>query len=273
MNIYACDSYKEVLKTWLEAHNGKGKISYLASLCGCERSYLSQVLHGKADLTTDHMIQFCQATGLSENEERFCLLLLMHDRSSSRPVRESLRKKINRLKTEYNSVSNQLSESKSPQNRIDESQKDLYYSNHLYSAVHILTSSPRLQTAAALSEELSVPRPLIEKTLHELAQMKLVFQTGDRFKHAAGDIFTLRDDPRTGLHHWNWRRVALEGSNRADEIHYTDVFTVDQKDIEKIRDLCLRLIKAQGDVVGRSGTEAGAVLCLDFFPIVPKFRR
>lgn len=270
MNIYSCSSYKEILNAWLGENQFKGNVSELATLCGCERSYLSQVLHGKSDLTPDHFIQFCEATALGETEAQYGLLLLLHDRSSSRKVRELMKTRLEKIRTEALSVAQAISAEKTQMDQIDEHQKDLYYSNWLYSAIHILTSAAKTQSAEALSNELQTPQKVIEKILSDLVRMKIVTQSGEKFKHAPGDLLTTAKDPRTSLHHWNWRSKAVEGVARMDEIHYTDVFTIDAADIEKIRELCLKFIKSQGQVVTKSGSEVGAALCLDFFPITRK---
>src|SRR5690242_7160650 len=98
MNVFNYGGYKEFLKDYIKQNASRGIISQVAENCGCDRTYISQVLNGKADLTPDHIMQLCEGLGLGEEESGYLLLLLLKDRSASAKAKKNLDAKLARLK-------------------------------------------------------------------------------------------------------------------------------------------------------------------------------
>jgi uncharacterized protein (TIGR02147 family) len=266
MNIFIFNTYKEFLRAYIEEHKQKGLISRLANDCGCDRTYLSQVLNGKADLTPDHMTQMCDRLGFGEVDSRYLLLLLLRDRSSSPTARKSFALKLETLKRQNAVLTKKILSREKPAG-VTEKMRTLYYSSWLYGAVHILTSVPEYQTVYALSQKLQVSPHAMTKLLKELLEMGVVKREGERYLHQGADIYLPRNSPQSHAHHLNWRLRAVERAMLAEDVHYTVSFSVSREDVDKLRDQVLKLIEEQRKVVRESGTEVAVTFCCDFYEI------
>lgn len=266
MNVFSFSTYKEFLHSYISDHKQKGMVSQVAAQCGCDRTYLSQVLNGKADLKPDHMIQFCDHLGLSDLESRYLLLVLLRDRSSAIEARKSLQSKIDKLKQEALALTAKI-KSKEKTEEIDEASRSQYYSHWSYCAIHILTSIPEFQTAPALATKLSIPLEVIQRILRELLEMKAIKRDKDKYIHSSADIYLPRQHPQSYAHHLNWRMKAVERSLHEQDVHYTTFFTISKEDVDPLRNAILKLIDEQRRKVQASGTEIGYAFCCDFFPV------
>lgn len=264
MNTFAFTTYKEFLHGYIEENKQKGLVSQMAEACGCDRTYLSQVLNGKAELTPDHLINFSDHIGLSENESRYILLVLLRDRSSSLNAKKSLQTKIDKLKHEVQVLSQKIAKNENP-SEIKEEQRTLYYSNWLYGAIHILVSIPAYQTVPAIATKLQITPAIAMKMLKDLVDMKVVTKEKDKYIHAGSDVYIPHDKPQIHSHHFNWRMRAVERTMIKEDIHYTNIFSISKKDVEKIREQIVKLIEDQRKSVRASGTEVAYAFCCDFF--------
>lgn len=266
MNVFSHNTYKQFLKAVIAHHDARGIISQIATICGCDRTYISQVLNGKADLTPDHIIQFSEHFGLDEIESNYLLLLLLRDRSASAKARKSLEARLKTLKTEALTLSNKISSTESTYD-IPEELRTLYYSNWMYGAVHILTSIADYQTPAAIAQKIHTPVTTVNQVLKDLEAMRLVRGEKGRFVHLGGDVYLPRQSSQISAHHLGWRMKAVERSLEKDDVHYTLAFSVSANDVEKLRTQIVDLIESQRRLVRDSGAEVACAFCVDFFAL------
>lgn len=266
MNVFSFNTYKDFLHSYIYENKQKGLISQIAGKCGCDRTYLSQVLNGKADLTPDHMIQFCDKLGLSDMESRYLLLVLLRDRSSALAARKSFQLKIDHLKKEASVLTNKILENEKP-GEISEESRTLYYSHWLYAAIHILCSIPAYQTSQALSLKLQTAPEAVNRILRDLLTMDVIRKDKDKYIHQGSDLYIPQSAPQSYAHHLNWRMRAVERTMFAEDVHYTNLFSISKEDVEKLRNQILKLIDDQRKCIRASGTDVGYSFNCDFFAI------
>lgn len=266
MDVYSYSTYKDFLKGYIKENRQKGLISQIAGICGCDRTYLSQVLNGKADLTPDHLIRFCESLNLDETESRYLLMVLLRDRSSSPVARKTWAERIDKLKKDGRVLTEKIYANEKP-GEIPDDLRTLYYSSWLYTAIHTLTSIEEFQTVDAISTKLNVPGAHVTKVLRDLVEMKVVLKEKDRYVHNGGNIYLQRESPQSYSHHMNWRMRSVERSTQIEDIHYTNIFSVDVKDVDKLRAQIVKLIDDQRKLVASSGAETACAFACDFFVI------
>lgn len=271
--VYSDQHYKEFLKNYLKENNYKGIVTDLAKKCGCDRTYLSQVINGKAELTTDHMLFLCQNLSLTEDETAFMMLRLMRDRSSLIEVRNSLNEKIKKILLEHNLLSKKVkTDSKySSESLIKPEFKISYYSEIHYGLIHIMTSTPHGVTINEiydrLPDGLKISKEKISEIVDGLAANNLIIKQQDRYKHKSSDLYLDIGSPLNYTNHLNWRIKAAERHQTKQDIHYTNVFSVSKKDVAKLRFQIIELIKDQRKQISESGSEDVCVFCCDFFKV------
>lgn len=264
MDVFAYSTYKEFFKAFIANNNTRGFISQLALACGCDRTYVSQVLNGKADLTPDHLIQFCENFGFKGADMDYLLTLLLRDRSASSTAKKIMDEKLKKAKAEARTVSGQVYNREKPK-EISESQRTLYYSNWVYGAIHILTSIEDYQSPATIASKLNLPLTTVNGVLKDLVEMGLVHFLKGKYTHSGGDIYLPGHYPQIASHHLGWRMKAVERSHEKKDIHYTLAFSVSEKDVEELRVQILNFIEKQRQLIRDSGSEVACAICLDFF--------
>ena len=80
MNIYEYFSYKTYLVDLISQKSVK--VSTLSEIAGCNRSYFSQMINGKVQLTSDHIINLAEGLEFSELEKEYFITLGLLERSS-----------------------------------------------------------------------------------------------------------------------------------------------------------------------------------------------
>ena len=153
MNIFIFKTYKAFLADYIKRNKYKGLISKLAETCGCDRTYISQVLNGKADLLPDHIARLCEYLHFTELESDYLMLLLLKDRATSVAAKNIFEIKLKKINEMAEDLSQKVKSKKDSEEIISEEHKTLYYSNWLFSAIHILTSIANFQTIEAISKK------------------------------------------------------------------------------------------------------------------------
>lgn len=267
MDIFTYQNYKTFLRDYIKKNKHKGLISQIALICGCDRTYISQVLKGKADLIPDHMVKLTNYLNYSETESEYLLYLLLKDRSStlvSKNIFEAKVKKVRELGTE---ISNRVKNKKDSEAIISETHKTAYYANFLIPIVHTLTSIENFQSVESISKKLRLPENEVFQILNLLEEMRLVIRVKDKIIHSGKNLFLERSAPQILSLHLQPRLEAVKRSQNKDEIHYTNMFAISKDDLEKIKSQIFQLIEEQRKSVHESGAQIACVFCCDFFVV------
>lgn len=256
--------YKTFLRLHLQEHkSNRGYQASLARACGCQPSYLSQVITGKSHLTTDHVIEMAQFVGLSPLETEYLLCLLLLARASSQQLRKFTEEKMQTLRQQHTDLSFRIANLKKPKKGIE----NFYYSSWYWSAVHVATSVPQYQYPQALAARFSLPIAKINEILIKLEMHNLVRHENGRWIYNTGDSHLSRKSEMVELNHTHWRLRALKDVqvDTGDSLHYTSVVAMTKEDAKKIRELIVQSILGLRAISGPSDSEEVYCINMDLF--------
>ena len=266
VSVYNFDDYRKYIEAVVkERKNAWGIWSQIAKAAGCQSTYLTQSMKGRAELTADHVIGIAEFFELSSDETQFFILILDYGRAATKKLKDFLYEKIRKTKKDQEDLAKRIN-----QPRLDVGEKEtLYYSSWYWSAIHVMLSIPIYKTTAKISERLQLP---LEQTKFVLTQMKvygLVKQERDHWTLAAGDIHIPKHSPLIGMHHQNWRtRAVMDSTNPfSDGLHFTGVHSMSFQDAAKIKSLLLDLVDKNKRIIAPSPEEEAFCINLDFFKI------
>jgi uncharacterized protein (TIGR02147 family) len=257
-------SYKKILEKLIsDSPASRGMISRIADSIGCQRSYLSQVLHSKVQLTKDQAWNICHFFDLTEQETRFFEILVDHERASSPAYRKHLEAEMARLRKDATKLAPRFNESTG----FSDAEAVQYYSSWLPCATHIMSSVPELQDGTKLANKLGVSPSALQKTLQALRTMGLVKHTAGKWQFAGGAKFVAAESPYVSFHHQNWRQLAVEDArdSKGEGTHYTMVQSMSRDDYNLLRTMLLEFIEKSRKVADPSEPEVVAAFTLDFF--------
>jgi uncharacterized protein (TIGR02147 family) len=265
INVFDFSDYRELLLRLLKSEGARwGAVGQIATAIGCQRSYLSKVLHGKAELTMDQAHALARYLGFGAVATEYFLGLVEKSRAASPAFRAHIDKRLAALKREHENLSEKMDRPRAP----EDFRHAIYYSSWYYSAIHILTSVPGYQTPSSIATRLQLPLPLVQDALKQLAEMELVKKEGRDWNFAA-EIHVGAQSPLVALHHGNWRqRAVIDAAQGLDaSIHFTTVQAISKADYEQIRQRLLQFIQATARLAAPSPSEELYNFSCDLFRV------
>lgn len=264
-NIYEFDRYKPYLEYRVGSKNQRrGLKSEIASALRCQPTYISQVLHGKAQLSLEQADLLNQFFGHSKEQAKYFLLLVQKDRAGTISLRLHFEEQLENILQKRMVLTERLGKT-ADLSKEDQSQ---YYSSWHFAAVHIALTIPSLQSTSALSEYFRLPIKKVNSVLEFLAKTGLARPLGGgRFQAGTSQIRLGNDSPNILRHHSNWRQLAMESLDREEigDLHYSSVVSLSKKDALKIKDGILDWLKRDLEVIKGSKEEELYSYCIDFF--------
>lgn len=267
MDVFSYGNCTEFLLKTVNAKDSPwGSQSRLAEAAGCQRSYFSQVLKGRATLTQDQAMGIAGYLNLSVDETSYFLLLTSLERASTEKLKSFYRNQIKKTVREKEDLSKRYRTDA----LSDVDKQAVYYSTWLMSAVHILIGIDQFQTLEAVTNRVEVSKDLALKTLKDLEGLGLAeeFKKG-HWRNIKRSIHLPKESPMTSSNHNNWRQKAILDAalSRPNSLHYTAVMSISKRDITKLKALALSCLDETRNVVRESGKEDVVCLCLDLFEV------
>ncbi len=233
---------------------------------GCQRAYLSQVLNSEVHLTPDHAAGLAEYFGGSSNERDYFLELVNHARAGGPILKKIIQERLRKLKAKNESVTGRLSKPK-----IDKSDfQIMYYSSWYFSAIHILITISKFRTISAIAERLNLSRNIVSSALLFLAEAGLAEKRGESWNAISFDLHLPSNSPLSSINHHNWRAQAVQKSRQAsgsDNIHFTAVYSLSQKDFLKLRTRILDIVSESREIALKSAEEDLFSVCFDAFSV------
>jgi len=267
MTLYDYDDYRPYLNDVCDTSAERGVRASLARAAECQASYLSQVLKGRAHLTEDQLMGITVSLGLVKSETEYLLMLLRYQKAGTPKLREYLKGLIHSAREESIHLARQVNADKVVR---DEQHLGVYFNSWIPSTVHLLTSSPEFQTAEAIAERLHIPLKKTKETLKFLEHVGFIEYADKKWVYKRGSIHITKDSPLQSSMQFSRRELAARSIaiNSEDSIHFSSVFTIDEKDLEEIRKMYRKAIEKSHKMISSSGTEKLACICLDVFEVV-----
>jgi len=255
VSVFDFAEYKAFIKAWIAVRPGKGRgeKSRMAESIRCHSAYVSQVLEGSAQLSPEQAISLGEHMGLGAQESRFLLLLVQRERAGSKPLKKHFELQIQEILEARTLLRNRIEATKA----IEAKDQATYYSSYLYGSVHMAISLPGFQTKQALQQWLKVPLARVSEVLAFLCEVGLAIEEGGRFRPGQASIYLPENSPLVGQHHGNWRGQALRSLDapHLQDLHYSSVATLSEKDLPKIRAVLVKAIEETRAVIRASSEE------------------
>ena len=202
----------------------------------------------------------------NDDESHFFLLLVQHQRAGTPALRAWFKHQIDEQKKQQLEIKKHVASDHS----ISELDRSIYYSSWKYAAVHVLLSIPKFTDRESICQALGISMEEVNKVLQFLIRVGLARQEGTGFELVPGNIHLESDSPFIERLHLNWRTKSLESVERQhpEDLHYSLVFTISEKDTLKVRQALVDAIKQVNEIFVPSKEETARVLTVDFFSLL-----
>ena len=161
--IYSYSHYKNYLKERIrsEPKAGRGVRQRMARSIGCQAAYVSHVLVGERDFSVEQAEAITRFFSMTSDESEYFVWLLERDRAGTPQSKAFFEKLLQQKREKHLQLKNRVNISQ----EVADAVKATYYSDYLYSAVHMIVTIPKYQTAKAIAEALSLPLKKISSVL------------------------------------------------------------------------------------------------------------
>ena len=264
MDVYKYKDYRQLFKDRIQLE-GRGAHGRMAEAARCQSSYLSQVLSGSAQLTTEQAFAIATLWGLDEDGLEYVTGLVQLDRSGTHEYRLYWLNKLSQLARRKEQLSERISTSRT----LSGEEQAKYYATWFYPAIHTLASIPKLRTITTLATRLNLPRDTVARAANDLATMGLISIEGDTLTTMEHNVHS-RSSGLMVSHHNVWRNIAnqrLQDRPQGSNYHYTALYGLSEADVSKLKDLIANFICETRDIVAPSKEETAVCLAVDLFEI------
>ncbi len=256
VNVIEYSDYRVLLKDLMTLHpkGGHGSQTRLAEEIGCQQAYLSRVISGKADLSTDQVVQICDYFFLDSIETDFFLFLCLSNRSSNPKLKAYYEKKKGEIRLKKQKVSERIK----PFDHLEENEIAEYYSDWTYSAVHMLTLIEEYKTVPSIAKKLKINEQKVRQVVEFLIGIGVLEKEKNKFSNCRPFLHLSADSTFISQHHKNWRMNTISSigiSPGLEDLHYSSVISCSKGDSSKIKEIFIEAIKNARELVKKSRDE------------------
>jgi uncharacterized protein (TIGR02147 family) len=223
------------------------------------------VLNKDAHFNIEQALEASTFFNLTSDEEEFFLLLLQLNKAGTKRVRDFTWNKIKAIRETRALVSNRIKGNE----ELDEVTQAKYYSRWYYAAIHVLVTIPGKKTKNSIASYLGIEMATVNEAIEFLESCGLITLTKSGYDTGRTKVFLNGDSPFIVQHHQNWRLSAMDNiiRPRKENLHFSSVYTLSEKDFVKIREKLLENIQEVWRIVQPSKEEKLCALNLDFFEL------
>jgi uncharacterized protein (TIGR02147 family) len=267
MNIFSYLDYRLYIgDTVLDNSETRGYQSLLAKKAGCQRSYLSQVIHGTHNLTLEQACGLANFWDLNDHESEYFLDLVSLSKAGTAALRKKIMQRLEKTKSQSEDLSSRI---KSGQ--LEVAAKQVYYSAWYWSAIHIALSIPEMNRCQKIADYLGLQNDLVAEVLNGLQNFGLARNEMGTWQLLKGSIHLPKDSPLISMHHSNWRQRAMRQMTRPEEqFNFSSAFTMSGQDYRLLKKMVLDFIEKMSEIVRESPPVDLYCLNVDLFPLADK---
>lgn len=266
-NIFEFINYKTYLIEKIHSlpSKGRGIKLKMAEFLNCQNTFVSQVLKADAHFSFEQAIKLNQFFEHDKDEAKYFINLLHFSRASSDELKQFYQEELNELILK----NSDLKKRTNIKNSLKEKDQNIYYSSWHYSAVHILVTIKSFRSTEAIAKKLNLTKDKTNEILHFLTGTGLLTKDGNYYTTGTARLHLSKDSSHIQKHHTNWRIRAINSidMNLPGDLHFSNVVSMGEKDIVKIRELFIKTIAEAREIIKNSPEEKLQSICVDFFEI------
>ena len=264
--IFKHSQYRDYLKDYIQnlPRRGFGEAKKMAAHLGLSSTFLSHVLAGGKQLSLEQAFALSGYLGLSALESEYFFCMVQMDRAGTTSLKEHFQKQLTQLQERSQKIVHRVKSEK----KMNEAQRAVFYSNALYSGIHIYcATSEKGRTADEVSERFDIPRSKAKEILDFLAEVAMCTEQNGHFLPGNQMTHLEFGSPHLLKHHTNWRLRSIQAAENlsAEELMYTLNVALSKKDYSQLREEMVIFIKRFLEKVQPSPSEEIACLNLDWF--------
>jgi uncharacterized protein (TIGR02147 family) len=220
MNIYKKDDYRVILSeiiTEKKFLDKKYSFQSMSNFIRVQKSYLSKVISGNADLNSDQLYMCCIFLELNNEETEYLLLLLEKEKCTFPERIKVLVKKIESIQDSKRDIKNILLDKIKSMDAVtfDNSIHVEYYLDPIIQIVHMFLIIPRFnKNINSIAEELFLSKEHLNDILKKLVEMNIIEIHNDKVNVLIKSMHLPRESKIVSSHQQLMKQYALHRLSR-----------------------------------------------------------
>lgn len=271
MTIFNETDLRQVITSLVQEARGKGlgmTFERLAKAARVQKAHVTNVLKGRASFQPDQLYLICKELKLSQQETRYLLLLLDHERSVATERKAELSKEIEKMQREH------LQTEKYLQAEVEDAPLEKkfpsYYLDPVHQLVHIALSIERFaQNPKLLEPILGMNHDRLIAVLDALESHGVIAQKNGRWTTLKKQVHLKRTSdlyPAWKMQMQNLGQAQNQLSTSEKSYGFAVVFSADEKARKRIQTKLLELITELEPLVVKAPAQNVYQLSLDLLP-------
>lgn len=242
---------------------GHGFRTKMAEHLDCKTSFISQVLNGNQNLSSEQAFALNSLFNHGESEGKYFLTLVQISRAGNKALKDHYKKEAEQIRNESLRLKNRV-QADVIRNKEDEFK---YFSSADYAYVHILTTIPQYQSKEALLRKLNTSPSYLEKILDYLLRLGYVVYEKGKYLPGPSILHVPDDAAIISTHHTNWRIQAIKACQSPQDLdfHYSSMISISEEDFLKIKAMIIKSIENYREIINASASDKPYSFCLDFY--------
>ena len=199
------------------------------------------------------------------------MLLLNHSKAGTPALREFYQLQVKAKSSEISLIKNRIKHKTELPGEIAK----IYYSNWMYSAVHIRSAVGDKNTREGLARFFDKPFALVNEIIDFLVQHGFLTEKDGVLKIGLTRVHLPADSALVFQHHINHRLNAISYFQecKSKGLHYSSVYTMSRSDFENLKKMYLDTLARSEQVLKESPDEIFVNVCFDLFEIKSKLSK
>lgn len=268
-SVFDCKTHFDYLDFKLNPRQSKRGIkTQFSEFLRVQPAFISQVLARKFSLSIEHADLANHFFDHISEESTFFILLVSRDRAGSQSLKKHYNEQINSILKKRLLITERLGK----KTEVSDQAKGIYYSSWMYSGIHVGATIEGINSKQDLAKALNLPAQTVGQVLDFLVENNLLEKKEEKYLWTDSWIRLDKTSPHIIKHHNNWRNKAIQNLEiQTDEdLHYSGLFSMDQKTANKIKDQLIESIKTNLKLIEDSPERELYVLNADFFNLLKK---
>ena len=267
-SIFHYSDYKSYLEAFEQESQQRGFRSRLAEATGCQNAFVSQVMNGHVNFNLEQALRIAEFLNLKSDESQYFMWMVEHKRAGT----PDLKKYFQQLMKDLREKNVEIKDRVGIAQVLSTEAQTTYYSNWIYSAIHMAGMIGSLNSATKIAAALQISEQRAAEVVDFLIANGLLEGQTQNFRSGKIQIHLGKNTANISKHHTNWRVEAiksLEQNNKTD-MHYSGVSCLSEEDAQNIKTLFVDMIANYVKIVEKSPEETLYAFNLDLFKVLKK---
>ncbi len=269
MSVFRHSNYREALAEELEIRQRTGRwtLRKLAEKSGVQPSFLTNVMKGRADFSSDQLYAVCECLEFPASERKYFLLLLEFERSSHQGRKRELETEIQRLQKQHLKSESHLQAAKV---EVTLDMVAEYYLDPFVQLAHVHLNFPAYaKDPEKLRALMGISKSHLSQILDVLVRIGYIRHEGQTYHVITKNKHLPKESPLCGPHQSLMRLKSIDQMQRLafdEKYSFSATFTGTQETKTRVQEAFLGFLKKAEAAVRPAESKAVFQMNFDLFP-------